>query len=60
MLILKEKGKKRFSTIFAHLYRAGHCAEGKHSGTVFNGRLAVKCSLSVNKQHSNLTRQDAA
>lgn len=40
-----------------HLHRAGHCAEGKHSGTVLDGGLAVKCSLCVNKNYSNLSGQ---
>lgn len=40
------------------LYGAGHCAEGEHSSTVLYSGLAVKSSLSVNEEHSNLLGQD--
>lgn len=56
--ILREKSNSIFSTVISHLYRAGHCAEGKHSGTVLYGGLAVKCSLSVDEEHSNLLGTD--
>lgn len=39
-----------------HLHGAGHGAEGEHGGTVLNGGLAVKCSLSVHEEHGNLLR----
>lgn len=43
----------------SHLHRAGHCAEGKHSSTVLYGGLAVKRSLGVNEEYSNLLGRDA-
>lgn len=49
----------RLSTIMSHLYRACHCAEGKHCGTVLYSGLTVKCSLSVNKEYSNLLERNA-
>lgn len=48
-----------FSTVTSHLYGAGHRAQGEHSSTVLNGGLAVKRSLSVDEEHSNLLGRDA-
>lgn len=49
----------RLSTIMSHLYRACHCAEGKHCGTVLYSGLTVERSLSVNKEYSNLLERNA-
>lgn len=40
--------------VFCYLDRAGHGAEGEHSSRVLYGGLAVKCSLSVNEEYSDL------
>lgn len=52
---MEQKGKVFFKHMFlSHLNGACHCAEGEHGGRVLDGGLAVECSLSVNKEHSNL------
>lgn len=40
--------------VHPHLHRAGHGAEGKHSGTVLDGGLTVEGSLGVHQEHSHL------
>lgn len=41
----------------SYLNRAGHGTEGKHRGTVFDGGLTVKRSLSVHQENSYLMEQ---
>ncbi len=40
-----------------HLYRAGHCAEGKDGGTVLHRGLVIKGSLSVHQHYCHLQEQ---
>ena len=52
----KEQGKDyaKQDVVKFYLDRAGHRTEGKHCSTVLYGGLAVKGSLSVNEENSNL------
>ena len=42
--------------VSTHLHRGDHSAEGKYGGTVFDCRLVIKGSLSVQQQDGYLEK----